>query len=1166
MGAGGSKKVKDDLDAARAQQNKNVSPVMEFSYSDDRESSNGFPKHDELNLADLEEDECSLKSEAKSHTRSAYGNEHSFDDDRKSSAQERKGDQGSKECKIPQSKQAFTELDDEVVPPNEMMFLEDVGTPPASSGARKKSIRKKEHKDVPEHNEFSEYKEAGISRTSSGSSRKGGGGRNSSRESSFPLASTDSKKKLVPSTPPIVSNPHQKDQSDLNKHDDERPHPVSYSPYFDSNSVDSSESLARNEHASHYSSGSTPETKECSVNDKDKHSNRQVLPSHFRETPQSEQVEHYSTEDINHWGTEHCVIQSPALDASSSTIADRSPALPETPPRRDIGSIRNSKSPHESNRRIPPSPTYQPKKHQSRLQELQLRNLAELNDDLAHSTSSPHKVSSSISNSSLAYDEYSEGDDALTDPSMIVRKVSHESASLLELQRKRTLSSMHNAKLEMEVESLMRQLAQMDELEEAEEMELHDMALLAGNVVGQGRSKDDRAPHAKSSTKDKKYSDLLNQPQRKYAHFGSTNQMVKPKERQDASRTPRRAAELASSETNHSSHLKFIKRNNSQHQHDGTNGHSSSNTSGNTFQSKREAKQTSSKELLRGNSDTPIVVRSGEAKSVNHAPEKMDKIQEPPLRHSEHHHQEGNAHQGASRIENKKVEELEEMRRKRRSAARQEFLTKQKQSISSSSEIENDTKAANGIQPEDVMQKHSMSPSPSNGSVVNDENEKEPLNQQKEDAARGKRLKEPSKKVSRMTHLARLNRNHRPTHAEEKEAASKPEFSHFEGSKASLGQQERDSSRPKREKRVSHHDFDIEQSPRLPEQPPQQHQEGDRKRLSVSPIRRQRQREVDHSLMKMNEALADMGHGKPAAYVEGKSSSGREESSSCGPSGSTESGANSEPSGPSKSHKGRSVLKNLNRRHGGQLQHVESNSSLDFSIEETSVDLSSGQKTRAADSHVPAPIPERPAEEHVVSNGPSSKEYKGVAALKKKKGRAPPKHSVDKSPAETREKDPWSETMDMRRMEVDLMLRKPINSDSDVNYTLAAAEAGLMFMEELDRVAKSLHILRGTLSRWLLPYDNNTAISDQASTVQSVVDAMPDSIRGKLTEKQVHYLVSGLNSVRQLIRVKIADDNDLEQARAALKTAADFLRRLQSEAEKSEEGMSAYSLLQSRAS
>lgn len=58
-------------------------------------------------------------------------------------------------------------------------------------------------------------------------------------------------------------------------------------------------------------------------------------------------------------------------------------------------------------------------------------------------------------------------------------------------------------------------------------------------------------------------------------------------------------------------------------------------------------------------------------------------------------------------------------------------------------------------------------------------------------------------------------------------------------------------------------------------------------------------------------------------------------------------------------------------------------------------------------------------------------------------------------------------------------------------------------MDELNRVAQSLQLLRGTLSRWLLPFDNNTAISDQSSDVHSVVETMPPAIRGKLTEKQV---------------------------------------------------------------
>ena len=83
------------------------------------------------------------------------------------------------------------------------------------------------------------------------------------------------------------------------------------------------------------------------------------------------------------------------------------------------------------------------------------------------------------------------------------------------------------------------------------------------------------------------------------------------------------------------------------------------------------------------------------------------------------------------------------------------------------------------------------------------------------------------------------------------------------------------------------------------------------------------------------------------------------------------------------------------------------------------------------------------------------------------------------------------------------------------------------------------------MSRWLLPYDHNTRIDEQCSTPHSVVAHMPESIKGRMTERQVHYLVAGVNSVRRLVRVKIADDNDLDQARRALKTTVDFFKDLQ---------------------
>ena len=105
-------------------------------------------------------------------------------------------------------------------------------------------------------------------------------------------------------------------------------------------------------------------------------------------------------------------------------------------------------------------------------------------------------------------------------------------------------------------------------------------------------------------------------------------------------------------------------------------------------------------------------------------------------------------------------------------------------------------------------------------------------------------------------------------------------------------------------------------------------------------------------------------------------------------------------------------------------------------------------------------------------------------------------------------------------------------------------------------------MLRGSLSRWLLPYDHNTRIDEQCSTMRTVVDNMPDYLVGKLTEKQVDYLVKGVNNVRQLVRVKIADDNDLEQARAALESAAMFFHRLTEESKAAQ--LTPYTLFSSK--
>lgn len=46
-------------------------------------------------------------------------------------------------------------------------------------------------------------------------------------------------------------------------------------------------------------------------------------------------------------------------------------------------------------------------------------------------------------------------------------------------------------------------------------------------------------------------------------------------------------------------------------------------------------------------------------------------------------------------------------------------------------------------------------------------------------------------------------------------------------------------------------------------------------------------------------------------------------------------------------------------------------------------------------------------------------------------------------------------------------------------------------MDQLDQRARELNVLRGTLARWLLPFDTNTAASEQRSVIESVLENEP---------------------------------------------------------------------------
>jgi hypothetical protein len=144
---------------------------------------------------------------------------------------------------------------------------------------------------------------------------------------------------------------------------------------------------------------------------------------------------------------------------------------------------------------------------------------------------------------------------------------------------------------------------------------------------------------------------------------------------------------------------------------------------------------------------------------------------------------------------------------------------------------------------------------------------------------------------------------------------------------------------------------------------------------------------------------------------------------------------------------------------------------------------------------------------------------------------------------------PWSRSMEVRGNEVGYLLRNPVRSTQEMSCALAAAEAGLLFLDHLEAKARELGVLRGTLSRWILPFaEEGQSVEGQRSFAREVMTSLPPAVKQKLSDKEVNYLVKGANSVRRLIRVKIADDNDLNQAKESLLITARFFKRVLGEA------------------
>lgn len=130
------------------------------------------------------------------------------------------------------------------------------------------------------------------------------------------------------------------------------------------------------------------------------------------------------------------------------------------------------------------------------------------------------------------------------------------------------------------------------------------------------------------------------------------------------------------------------------------------------------------------------------------------------------------------------------------------------------------------------------------------------------------------------------------------------------------------------------------------------------------------------------------------------------------------------------------------------------------------------------------------------------------------------------------------------------MLRNGLDAlwdDKSIATTTSSVEDGLRFVESLEDWARQLKMRKGALSRMLLPFDSETDSGDQASSA-ALAPLGSQELDGLIPTEERRNLVMQAVAVRRLIRVKVADCNDIEQAREALRLASNFLKQLKRKA------------------
>lgn len=140
---------------------------------------------------------------------------------------------------------------------------------------------------------------------------------------------------------------------------------------------------------------------------------------------------------------------------------------------------------------------------------------------------------------------------------------------------------------------------------------------------------------------------------------------------------------------------------------------------------------------------------------------------------------------------------------------------------------------------------------------------------------------------------------------------------------------------------------------------------------------------------------------------------------------------------------------------------------------------------------------------------------------------------------------------------VQFLLRDGLDAfwdDAAITATARKAEECVDFLQKLEEAATRLGVRKGALSRMLLPFNSETNSGDQAdSALESALGS--HELDGLMSDDERRELVASAVMLRKLIRVKVADCADVDQAHASLRVLISFLQDLRRTAESEQRSM-----------